>query len=89
MKCLLKSCFLVMSFTAVSFPGRDVNAAYITGGASQTLGLVSHLKDKLGFAVNHFNPFQKVELGSKLMEKQEEVSCFSAVTIGLALRALL
>ena len=70
------------------FPEKNVNQAYFTGGASQTLGLISHLKEKLGFPIEQFNPFQKIELNLELQKNPKKLALFSSVISGLALRSL-
>jgi len=70
------------------FPEKNVHSAYVTGGASQTFGLIEHLQKKLGFSIKQFNPFQNIVLNSELKNKQKELTLFSAVASGLALRSL-
>ena len=70
------------------FPEKNVHSAYITGGASQTFGLIPHLEKKLGFSIKYFNPFQNIVLNSELKNRQKELTLFSAVASGLALWSL-
>lgn len=70
------------------FPKKEVAQVYVTGGASQTLDLVSRLQKKLNVPVNDFNPFQNVKLSSDLQSREEEFKKYSAVVTGLALRSL-
>ena len=81
----LSSCYeLYNSF----FPKKDINCVYITGGASQTLGLIPILQNKLGCPVKFFNPFKNIKLSSDLQGQQEEIKLYSAVITGLALRSI-
>ena len=70
------------------FPDQQVDYAYITGGGSRTLGLISHLQKKINLSINDFNPFKKIELKPNLRAQQEELKSFSAVVTGLALRSI-
>ena len=70
------------------FSEKDVDHAYVTGGGSKTLSLVSDLQKKLGFPIDNLNPFKKIKLSSNLQVKKEDLKTFSAVVTGLSLRFL-
>ena len=70
------------------FPDQNVDQGYITGGGSQTIGLTSFLENSMGFPINIFNPFQKIDFKKTLKDKKEEFKPFSSIVTGLALRSL-
>ena len=69
------------------FPDQILDAIYVTGGASQTLGLTKALQDALDCSVDIFDPFQNIDMATFKKSKQEYQPFFSVVA-GLALRSL-
>lgn len=70
------------------FPEQTIGQMFITGGGSYTLGLTSHLQEKIGVPIETFNPFQNISLSSPFDEDQENLKNFSSVVTGLALRSI-
>lgn len=70
------------------FPDQNINRIYVTGGASQTIGLTSLIEKELDFPVKVFDPFQNMRVGSQLKKDKENLKYFSSVITGLALRSL-
>ncbi|GAB4233941.1 MAG: type IV pilus assembly protein PilM [Acidobacteriota bacterium] len=66
----------------------DVQQMYLTGGASRTPGLLEALSNQLQFAVDWFDPFQRIELPEQLVRPaaRETVAAEFAIAVGLALR---
>ncbi len=81
----LNSC---CDFYSSLFPEKEINSVYVTGGASQTLGLIPHLQKKMNLPIERLNPFQNVSLNSDLQKRRDDLALFSAVVSGLALRSL-
>ena len=70
------------------FPERPINEIYITGGASQTVGLISGIENAFGCSINILDPFKKIQFQSHLKNYEENHKVFSAVLVGLSLRSL-
>ena len=70
------------------FPQNPVHICYITGGASQTFGLIPHLKEKLGIPVEPLNPFQKARVSPTLKQDEDRLRHFFNIALGLALRVI-
>jgi type IV pilus assembly protein PilM len=62
--------------------------AFVTGGASRTVGLDAAIAAALGVPVYSINPFQKIELNEKSfkLEQMMALSPFLGVCVGLGLR---
>ena len=69
------------------FPEKKIDQLYVTGGASQTLGLAAHLEKKTACPVKFFDPFQGKNIQFPPSVKKQEGQFFYAVLIGLATRA--
>ena len=70
------------------FPEQPVNEIYITGGGSQTVGLVSKIESSLSCPVHFLNPFAKIKFPADLKEYENEHKIISSVLVGLSLRSL-
>ena len=70
------------------FPKKPVNEIYITGGGSQTIGLMSEIESAFGCKVHFLNPFKEITFPSGLKKYKEEYKMISSVLVGLSLRSL-
>lgn len=70
------------------FPNHPVSEIYVTGGGSRTKGLLKALNDQMSVPVSLLNPFLNVKLNPNLMTMEEEITPFSSVVTGLALRTV-
>lgn len=66
----------------------EIHQIIVSGGASQTPGLVEHLAERLGQAVAVANPFQRIEVDPKVFspEQLKAMAPHAAVGVGLAVR---
>ena len=69
------------------FPNKPISEAFITGGASQTQGLISFLEKKFTLRFRNFNTFQNASMDSDLKNQEQALNPYSAVAMGFALRA--
>ncbi len=66
----------------------EIHRIIVSGGASQTPGLVAHLAERLGQAVEVANPFQRIEVDPKAFDPEQlkTVAPHAGVGVGLAVR---
>ena len=70
------------------FPDQPISEIYITGGGSQTVGLIVGIENTFGCPVNILDPFKKLNFESDLKDYKEKYNVFSSVLVGLTLRSL-
>ncbi|MCZ0932422.1 MAG: type IV pilus assembly protein PilM [Oligoflexia bacterium] len=70
------------------FPEEPVNEIYITGGGSQTAGLMSEIESVFSCQTHFLNPFKNIKFPSDLKKYKEEHKMISSVLVGLSLRSL-
>ena len=70
------------------FPENPVDEIYITGGGSQTVGLMSSIGKAFDSPIHFLNPFGKIKFPNELKKYKENHKMISSVLVGLALRSL-
>lgn len=79
-----------LDFFVNTTPGLPVQQCFVTGGASRTTGLLSHLgaQTKMGFQV--YDPFRNVKVSEKNMTNEfiSEIRDFAGSALGLGLRTI-
>jgi len=78
------------SFFAASYPDRLVTKAFLTGGAARSAFLKELLAEKLGVAVEIFDPFEGLSVDDRSVDRAvvAEYGPAGTVALGLALRNL-
>ncbi len=78
-----------LDFYSNTTPGLPVQQCMVTGGASRTTGLISHLgqQTKMGYQI--FDPFRTMKLNDRKLTAEflSEIRDFAATAVGLGLRA--
>lgn len=77
-----------LDFFVNTTPGLPVQQCFVTGGASRTLGLLSHLGQHTKLKFQIFDPFVSVKINSRNMNSDfiSEIRDFAATAVGLGLR---
>lgn len=70
------------------FPDYNLSSVFVTGGASQTEGLIASLKDKFSLPVETINSLANIEVFSKFVQEKDSLPVYFSTALGLALRAL-
>ncbi|MGE0527151.1 MAG: type IV pilus assembly protein PilM [Bdellovibrionales bacterium] len=70
-------------------PGLPVQQCFVTGGASRTVGLLQYLGQQTKLKFEIFDPFRAIRINEKTLSYDyvSEIRDFSAVAVGLGLRA--
>ena len=70
------------------FLEQPINKVYLTGGGSQTIGLMSEIEGFFNCSVEFLNPFSKLNFPYELRKYKKDYKTVSSVVTGLALRSL-
>ena len=77
-----------LDFYITATSDEDFAGCWLTGGASQTAGLVEGLENLLGISIHLFNPFEKIKVGDLSEEEQTQAAATGVTAMGLAMRVL-
>ncbi|MBP5297169.1 MAG: type IV pilus assembly protein PilM [Bacteriovoracaceae bacterium] len=77
-----------LDFYITATSDEDFAGCWLTGGASQTAGLVEGLENLLGISIHLFNPFDRIKVGDLSEEQQAQAAATGVTAIGLAMRTL-
>jgi len=77
-----------LDFFSTTSTQNKIEKIFITGGASQMLGLKEVLGNMTQTAIEFFNPFQKIQIekGAISPDQAVQISSLAAVAVGLGLR---
>jgi type IV pilus assembly protein PilM len=77
-----------LDFLSATTNGLALNRCLVTGGASGTTGLMDSISRVTGLSLEPFNPFIQVKPNAKKLSPEylQQISAFSAISIGLGLR---
>ena len=70
------------------FPENKISEMFVTGGGSQTKGLLKALEESFSLPFTLLDPFQKMDLAPHLKDQEEYLRIYSPVGLGLSLRGL-
>jgi type IV pilus assembly protein PilM len=78
-----------LDFFINTTPGLPVQQCFVTGGASRTIGLLSHLSQHTKLKFQIFDPFLSVKINNRNLNNDfvAEIRDFAATAVGLGLRA--
>lgn len=79
-----------LDFLSAITNGLSLNRCYYTGGGSQTVGLIDHLKKTTGLPFEPINPFRRMKINSKKITPafSQQINNYCSVALGLGLRQI-